>query len=74
MISKRLSLMAPRKQVSANRFSPLWRATLTRCVAGVTFNEITAHRDEGGQLTRIEVDFLDQVHDPSSRSVTVLFE
>ena len=49
------------------------RAALTRGLPGVIFNEITAHRDEAGQLMRIEVSYMDAVHDPSPRSVTVAY-
>ena len=50
------------------------RAALTRGLPGVIFNEITAHRDEAGQLMRIEVAHMDSIHDPSPRSITVAYE
>ena len=47
------------------------RAALTKAIAGAVFNEITAHRDESGQLIKIEVDYMDKVHDPAPRSAVV---
>ena len=55
-------------------FADLARAALTRSIAGVVFNDITAHRDGNGQLIKIEVDYMDAVHDPSSQHVEVIYE
>ena len=45
------------------------RAGLTRSIPGIVFNDITAHRDDNGQLIKIEVDYMNAVHDPSSQHV-----
>lgn len=47
------------------------RKALTRRIAGVTFNDVTVHRDGDGNLMKIEVEYLDEVHDPSARTVAV---
>ena len=64
---------ATKPGLSAQVLAAMAREALTHAVPGVTFNEITAHRDEQGQLMKIEVDYLDEIHDPTSRTTVVAF-
>ena len=59
--------------ISEQVFAEMARAALTRSIPGVVFNDITAHRDENGQLIKIEVEYMDAVHDPSSQRVEVSY-
>ena len=59
--------------ISEQVFADMARAALTRSIPGVVFNDITAHRDGNGQLIKIEVDYMDAVHNPSSQHVEVIY-
>lgn len=52
--------------ISEKVFAEQARLALVRNGRGAVFNEIPAHRDEHGKLMKIEIDFMDQIHDPSS--------
>lgn len=59
--------------ISEQVLAEMARAALTRALPGVVFNDITAHRDSAGQLLTIDVDFMDEIHDPAPQSVCVDF-
>ena len=62
-----------RPSLSEQVIAAMVRAALTREIPGVVFNEIVAHRDGAGQIMKIEIDYMDAVHDPSPQRVTVDF-